>query len=1055
MPQRDVSAWDVISQQLPQWWADHQTKDLREGIQSVVPTTPLDLGMMMLGGPTGGMAKKVGAGLIAAGTGDAEAGNFIPAILTGAKKHLPEFMLDLRKGLSRSELFQKYGLIPTTLDAVDVVQHLPTPPQARLPGPSFSELSAAKLSDFLNHPQLYEQSPSLKNLPVISGGDKLGTNSGAYFGKTTGEVLPRSGVREPSSSGLEMIYLNKEPHARGNIVRHWADRGITDVSSGNYTVLDHEVNHALQGRAKSSYTPHSEAEWQDRLQEIFASIGAQDAPTSKLIAQLDQLVPLSALKGAQLMKYSPSNVGSEEASYAARSYFNRLKNKEQLLADELRFKDGGHVEHTRSSGQDASTQPVDSQWRAALRSYLAGTAGLPGDLEGLGRQGINAAFGLGGVKVDETPVLPTTDFYKDWLPGKQEGSAPLADAASMLGGAGMLKGIRSVESLGKAIAHAAPGPVAGGKLAQLGVIRNTGDNNFLKGSVENALKGLRRTGDEERAYIQFVKDNVSDSGYSNWLSAKIRENPDFQKVSGLDAAKLYAKESGIPMPVVDTRETQVNKFVEGPLTRYVKNQMATPDDPVRALAEQGVLHVSPESLPTGYTSQARAMRSHVGMDPKGAGRSEAAKLWENASDPTLSFDSAGHWAQNRKVLDNNSWLSDAPADKRIFQTDSRMASDLGFTHLTDELRNALNPESGLPRNLLLTPEKLQNFGMERAVRHVAAINDWRAAQVAEANAQRANNAATVLHKEYPHTPETPNPKGLRWVELKAPEYKELPAGISVEEKPYQGYTIRRLLDAKGEPMGSGWFGHPGQTSDPVEIFKSFHQKDTLQDALKYEGDTMKHCVGGYCDDVLSGKKRIFSLRDAKGEPHVTIHTEPSGPRADPRFDAGVDFEDQAHTDIRRAQPKLDPDSEDYMYAVQGRAQDLAAEWNAKQQAGQPDRIVQIKRKANLVSSEPYEYRPFVQDFVKSGKWSDVGDMANTGLRKTSDAFNDFERAKIQEAGHTLGEYITPEDVSTIGNAVWPGNYGPPLKFATGGRVSMIHPAAAIQPLVRVPGFDRF
>ena len=35
---------------------------------------------------------------------------------------------------------------------------------------------------------------------------------------------------------------------------------------------------------------------------------------------------------------------------------------------------------------------------------------------------------------------------------------------------------------------------------------------------------------------------------------------------------------------------------------------------------------------------------------------------------------------------------------------------------------------------------------------------------------------------------------------------------------------------------------------------------------------MGHCVGGYCDDVASGQSNIYSLRDAKGKPSVTIET---------------------------------------------------------------------------------------------------------------------------------------------------------------------------------------
>lgn len=41
-----------------------------------------------------------------------------------------------------------------------------------------------------------------------------------------------------------------------------------------------------------------------------------------------------------------------------------------------------------------------------------------------------------------------------------------------------------------------------------------------------------------------------------------------------------------------------------------------------------------------------------------------------------------------------------------------------------------------------------------------------------------------------------------------------------------------------------------------------------------EGYHMGHCVGSYCDEIKSGNLRIFSLRDAKNDPHVTIEAEP-------------------------------------------------------------------------------------------------------------------------------------------------------------------------------------
>jgi hypothetical protein len=41
-------------------------------------------------------------------------------------------------------------------------------------------------------------------------------------------------------------------------------------------------------------------------------------------------------------------------------------------------------------------------------------------------------------------------------------------------------------------------------------------------------------------------------------------------------------------------------------------------------------------------------------------------------------------------------------------------------------------------------------------------------------------------------------------------------------------------------------------------------------ALSYEGGVMKHCVGSYADRVLSGQKKIISLRDKQDNSHITI-----------------------------------------------------------------------------------------------------------------------------------------------------------------------------------------
>jgi hypothetical protein len=162
----------------------------------------------------------------------------------------------------------------------------------------------------------------------------------------------------------------------------------------------------------------------------------------------------------------------------------------------------------------------------------------------------------------------------------------------------------------------------------------------------------------------------------------------------------------------------------------------------------------------------------------------------------------------------------------------------------------------------------------------------------------------------------------------------------------------------------------GQTpEDAIRRSKKWLAEDdtSLADALKYEGDTMGHCVGGYCDDVISGRSRIFSLRDAKGQPHVTIET---APRRMPQ-QAGLIY-------------RVPDDVSDELFERAGGdeavADRLAAEWFAANP--QPEDIIQIKGKQNRAPVD--DYLPFVQDFVKGGTWGNVGDLRNTGLVKLPD-----------------------------------------------------------------------
>jgi len=680
---------------------------------------------------------------------------------------------------------------------------------------------------------------------------------------------------------------------------------------------------------------------------------------------------------------------------------------------------------------------------SALRGWAAGTLGLPGDIEGLARAGISQlppqvltafpalrAFGIGS-RADPTPQLPTTEFYNEYLPGAQLNETPtgkaFTTAGNLFGGSGTTTlaryGIKSAKATAKAIAEAAPGPASGSRAAQLGVIKMPG-GNFLKGSVEEFVSQIKRRETPSIATSQEEADDLIARGF-------VRD-----KAGG----------DGYYLPF-----DPVNNFIDKQLTRYIKNDMATPGDPLRAMAEkyavdkpvklaevQGRIDAfaakmeqtaRERGVPVGdltsmrqqmiglekekalvearqalhtynpedalynewLVEQTASARKRAGFPEQGLGVSPAARAWENASDLALNASTASEHtrllsaSQIRQGLgstvDTNSWLLKVPPETPVYYPKKYLSEDLGFNHLVDELRNATNPESGLPKNLLIDQADLSKLTMAQAVDRVADINAWRATQKAKADLLRANNAATQLVKEYPG-------QGMKWVELKAPKDKPLVEGEYADPlfdiPPNQQERImdqahqraaRQGLDEEGDDYRMVVEGYAQELATKWAKRNKPKVSKELEDALKYEGDTMAHCVGGYCQDVLEGRSRIYSLRDDKGQPRVTIEVKPQNTQGyynnmppDDRtklLNNAMEYYAQAHPEVR---------------SLRHPAQriDMIEEYLASQGITPPERIIQIKGFNNKKPAD--EFLPFVQDFVKSGNWSKVNELENAGLK---------------------------------------------------------------------------
>jgi tetratricopeptide (TPR) repeat protein len=392
------------------------------------------------------------------------------------------------------------------------------------------------------------------------------------------------------------------------------------------------------------------------------------------------------------------------------------------------------------------------------------------------------------------------------------------------------------------------------------------------------------------------------------------------------------------------------------------------------------IQLGPYTHPALRTGEAR---EKAGFSPFPISKSNLGKQWEEEADSYFIPHRAGDLVEaNSPDLAANPWIAKINPNEMVYSVSPYVSGKQMFTHTIDELTNALRPNTDLPPSLRLKPEDMEQLSIEKAFRQVNKINDWRMQQRAQASLEEANRAATTF-KEYPDSP-----RKLKWQELKAPTYTELPPGYEVTTSP-SGSSLR---GPDGQKLTSFNMDSPTSVRDQALQFLA---KNDLERALKYEGSTMRHCVGGYCDDVWTNQTRIFSLRDNKGEPHVTIETAPADIRREgntPRDfllqngDVGVELGVWPKNESRWPED-IDTFLDDRRNNFSVIQHPKFREWlNSK-----PAEILQIKGKGNDKPNE--KYIPFVQDFIRSQQWSRVGDLDYTGLVKINRRMVESLRSK--------------------------------------------------------------
>jgi hypothetical protein len=609
-----------------------------------------------------------------------------------------------------------------------------------------------------------------------------------------------------------------------------------------------------------------------------------------------------------------------------------------------------------------------------LRGSAKTTLGAPGDINELARDYVVPALPYRFRQILEglqnAPAAPTSEeLGQKWSPVVPQGADPYrkiaarageaagewapVDPFAVAGMAGRTAG-RGLKAVDQAIAIA---PAAGSRAAQRGVIKMPGGNWLSEHALEEELKKFKN----QAVPVSNAEEKLAKM-IEKWPESEINKVPESQQRMIRNSFNSINKSIAL------------NKWVDSNLANYVKKQMGTEGDPIRALAEQGITHRylgdRYDGNPGGYTAGRRVA---AGFPEEGFGISPEARSWEHASDVAIRpIKATDLLAQDSIYQVIDPWLTKIDPNTFVHKLNTGSFDELGFDKLMLQLDSDL--ASGRIR-----PEQLNKISVPDAVQrvHITEEAERKAKEAAEAEALRANLAINP-YKEYP--------SGHKWVEL--PDAADSPENLkTIQDIGCQG----------------GWC-----TQD-------------ADNALAYGGTN-------YEEKQLS---RLYALLDKSGKPHAQIHVVPGENNR-------IDFDKNIPQDIKdklmaKAQAKslalqnspfvtdrITPESQYKWLALMhiennpyhgpqviDQIQPMSNSWDSQMVADQ------IKKNPNYRK----EIEPMVQDFVRSGNWQSASGVENAGLMRTGREFSQLEKETLTKLGHEVPRYATPEEVTALKTAL--------------------------------------
>jgi hypothetical protein len=425
----------------------------------------------------------------------------------------------------------------------------------------------------------------------------------------------------------------------------------------------------------------------------------------------------------------------------------------------------------------------------------------------------------------EAAAFMERNTYQPRLESGRENLAALAKIADQMklaptpGGAAMASLARptavraQTERLGMAAEKALEGPVTrtlekGGKAADLlrsfetqpaRVVRSDNPQFIPTTMMDGMIKRLSppdQMGERPGERLQTLRDHfgaVLDTG---------------EGLSPEEFTRLQRSKASLE------QQAALDKWVNSTLKKYVTRDMATPSDPVRKLAEDGITIKAYEVHPTlAAKAQARREKSN---NPDRMGQSEAAQMYEDIGDASFRMDTAGHLTSagtESRIARENPFLSKLDPETPVSRMSTFMAGEAedSFKHLVD----VIGEDMAAGR---LRPEALNKLSMADAVKRAHAYNQDMAKRMETARVDAMQSRP--VYKQYD--------SGYKWIQLTEP-------GDFSAESDSMGHSVRGYEPPKGSP---DW-----KPASGVSGFDSYG-------------------VGGW-NAIKEGRAKIFSLRDEK------------------------------------------------------------------------------------------------------------------------------------------------------------------------------------------------